>query len=287
MERQARAFTYVHGTTFTTEPLEAYARAVGPLPAGRRSGDLPGQRRLRGDRELPQAGAVLPPGPPRAGPDRRDRAVGELPRQLDGRAGSLRPRAAAPALRAVARPLPATSAPRIHIGRERPPPTPWATWIALVAELEAAIAEAGPGRVAAFVAEPIVGATLGAVVAAGRLLAGHRGGLPAPRHPARRRRSDDRLRADGALVRDGPLGRPAGRDGRGQGRRRRLLPARPGRRERQRLRDDHRGRRLRPRVHVQPLPGGRGGGRRSAADPGDGEPRRGQRRRRASGCWRC
>jgi adenosylmethionine-8-amino-7-oxononanoate aminotransferase len=34
---------------------------------------------------------------------------------------------------------------------------------ALVAELEAAIAEAGPGRVAAFVAEPIVGATLGAV----------------------------------------------------------------------------------------------------------------------------
>jgi len=33
----------------------------------------------------------------------------------------------------------------------------------LVAELEAAIATAGPGRVAAFVAEPIVGATLGAV----------------------------------------------------------------------------------------------------------------------------
>src|SRR5664280_1503348 len=33
----------------------------------------------------------------------------------------------------------------------------------LVAELEAAIAEAGQGRVAAFVAEPIVGATLGAV----------------------------------------------------------------------------------------------------------------------------
>jgi adenosylmethionine-8-amino-7-oxononanoate aminotransferase len=33
----------------------------------------------------------------------------------------------------------------------------------LIAELEAAIAEAGPGRVAAFVAEPIVGATLGAV----------------------------------------------------------------------------------------------------------------------------
>jgi adenosylmethionine-8-amino-7-oxononanoate aminotransferase len=34
---------------------------------------------------------------------------------------------------------------------------------ALVADLESAIAAAGPGRVAAFVAEPIVGATLGAV----------------------------------------------------------------------------------------------------------------------------
>ena len=31
MERQARAFTYVHGTTFTTEPLETYARAVGAI----------------------------------------------------------------------------------------------------------------------------------------------------------------------------------------------------------------------------------------------------------------
>ena len=30
MERQARAFTYVHGTSFTNEPLETYARAVAP-----------------------------------------------------------------------------------------------------------------------------------------------------------------------------------------------------------------------------------------------------------------
>src|SRR5664280_2639181 len=30
MERQARAFTHVHGTTFINEPLETYARAVGP-----------------------------------------------------------------------------------------------------------------------------------------------------------------------------------------------------------------------------------------------------------------
>ena len=30
MERQARAFTYVHGTSFTNQPLETYARAVAP-----------------------------------------------------------------------------------------------------------------------------------------------------------------------------------------------------------------------------------------------------------------
>ena len=29
MENQARKFTYVHGTTFRNEPLDAYARAVG------------------------------------------------------------------------------------------------------------------------------------------------------------------------------------------------------------------------------------------------------------------
>ena len=148
---------------------------------------------------------------------------------------------------------------------------------ALVAELEAAIAEAGQGRVAAFVAEPIVGATLGAVAPPDGYWPADRGGLPAPRRAARRGRGDDRLRADGALVRAGPLGRAGGRDGRGQGRRRGLLPVRPGRGERRGLRHDHGRRRLRPRVHLQPLTGGRGGGRRSAAHPGDGEARRGQR----------
>ena len=99
----------------------------GPASAGRRPGDLPGQRRLGGDRELPEAGSGLSPGPPRAGPDCRDRAPRQLPRQLHGGAGSVGPRAAAPALRAVARTLRATSAPRIRTGRERPPPMPWAT----------------------------------------------------------------------------------------------------------------------------------------------------------------
>ena len=54
--------------------------------------------------------------------------------------------------------------------------------------------------------------------AAGRLLAGHRRRLPPPRRPPHRRRGHDRFRADRPLVRDGPLGRPAGHPRRGQGR---------------------------------------------------------------------
>ena len=54
-----------------------------------------------------------------------------------------------------------------------------------------------------------------------RLLAGDRRGLPAPRRPAHRRRGHDRVRADRALVRARPLGRPAGHPRRGQGRDRR------------------------------------------------------------------
>jgi len=97
MERQARAFTYVHGTTFTTEPLETYARAVGRyLPSSIRPSI--GQRRLRGDRELPEACAVVPPRSPRAGPDCGLRPLGELPRQLDRCPGPFRSRAAAQAL---------------------------------------------------------------------------------------------------------------------------------------------------------------------------------------------
>ena len=88
----------------------------------------------------------------------------------------------------------------------------------LAAELERTIEAAGPGTVAAFVAEPIVGATLAAAVPPD-------GYWPAiaevcRRHGvlAHRRRGDDRVRADRALVRVGPLGRPAGHPRRGQGR---------------------------------------------------------------------
>ena len=60
---------------------------------------------------------------------------------------------------------------------------------------------AEPGTVAAFVAEPIVGATLAAAVPPEGYWPGDRGGLPPSRRAPRRRRGHDGLRADGSLVR--------------------------------------------------------------------------------------
>jgi len=94
-----------------------------------------------------------------------------------------------------------------------------------------------PGDRGAFVAEPIVGRRWGRVTARW-LLAGDRRGVPSPWRAARRRRGDDRLRADRPLVRDGPLGDPAGHRPGGQGRHLRLLAVRlrGGRRARVRRR---------------------------------------------------
>jgi adenosylmethionine-8-amino-7-oxononanoate aminotransferase len=163
MERQARAFTYVHGTTFTTEPLESYARAVGPhLPV-----DDPAIYPVSGGSEAIESALKMVRSYhlARREPDRtvviarwgsyHGNSMGAL--DLSGREPLRRPyepwlgrfqhvsaaypyRAGEPAAHALG-------------GVEQ-----------LVGELEAAIAQAGQGRVAAFVAEPIVGATLGAVV---------------------------------------------------------------------------------------------------------------------------
>ncbi len=163
MERQASAFTYVHGTSFTTEPLESYARAVGRyLPV-----DDPAIYPVSGGSEAIESCLKLVRSYylARREPDRtvviarwgsyHGNSIGAL--DLSGREPLRRPyepwlgrfrhvsaaypyRDGEPAARAL--------------GDVGP----------LIAELEAAIADAGPGRVAAFVAEPIVGATLGAVV---------------------------------------------------------------------------------------------------------------------------
>ena len=61
MADQAGRLAYAHGSAFTTEPLEAYAREVAVAPAHRRPGDLPGLGRVRGDRDGAQADPRLPP----------------------------------------------------------------------------------------------------------------------------------------------------------------------------------------------------------------------------------
>jgi adenosylmethionine-8-amino-7-oxononanoate aminotransferase len=162
MERQARAFTYVHGTTFTTEPLETYARAVGQyLPV-----DDPAIYPVSGGSEAIESCLKLVRSYhlARREPDRtvviarwgsyHGNSMGAL--DLSGREPLRRPYE--PWLGrfrhvSAAYPYRAGETAAHALGDTA----------ALVAELESAIAEAGPGRVAAFVAEPIVGATLGAV----------------------------------------------------------------------------------------------------------------------------
>jgi adenosylmethionine-8-amino-7-oxononanoate aminotransferase len=163
MERQARAFTYVHGTTFTNEPLESYARAVGPhLPV-----DSPAVYPVSGGSEAIESCLKMARAYhlARREPDRtvviarwgsyHGNSMGAL--DLSGREPLRRPYE--PWLGrfrhvSAAYPYRAGEAAAHALGDVE----------ALVAELESAIAEAGRGRVAAFVAEPIVGATLSAVV---------------------------------------------------------------------------------------------------------------------------
>ena len=77
-----------------------------PVPAGGRSGDLPGVRWLGGDRNRAQAGPRLPPRERRPGAPDRGRPVGELPRQQPRRARPVGAQAAAAAVRGLARPVP-------------------------------------------------------------------------------------------------------------------------------------------------------------------------------------
>jgi adenosylmethionine-8-amino-7-oxononanoate aminotransferase len=162
MARQARAFTYVHGTTFTSEPLESYARAVGPhLPV-----DDPAIYPVSGGSEAIESCLKLVRSYhlARREPDRtvviarwgsyHGNSMGAL--DLSGREPLRRPYE--PWLGRFRH----VSAAYPYRGGE-PAAHALGDTDRLIAELEAAIAEAGPGRVAGFVAEPIVGATLGAV----------------------------------------------------------------------------------------------------------------------------
>jgi adenosylmethionine-8-amino-7-oxononanoate aminotransferase len=162
MARQAGAFTYVHGTTFTSEPLESYARAVGRYLPVEDPAIYPvsgGSEAIESCLKLVRSYHLA-----RREPDRtvviarwgsyHGNSMGAL--DLSGREPLRRPYE--PWLGrfdhvSAAYPYRAGEAAAHALGDvDR-----------LVAELESAIATAGPGRVAAFVAEPIVGATLGAV----------------------------------------------------------------------------------------------------------------------------
>ena len=128
----------------------------------------------------------------------------------------------------------------------------------LAAELEALIEAEGPETVAAFIAEPVMGAG-GAIVPPAGLLPGDRRGLPPARRPDDLRRGDLRLRPDRAVVRrrDARLSGERALDGEAADRR---LPAALGRGDR---REDGRGdrselgqdRHARPRLHLWRPPG--------------------------------
>jgi adenosylmethionine-8-amino-7-oxononanoate aminotransferase len=162
MTRQAGLFTYVHGTTFTSEPLEAYARALAPHLPMEAPAIYPvsgGSEAIESILKMARAYHLA-----RREPDRtvviarhgsyHGNSMGAL--DLSGR----------PPLR---RPYEPWLGRFLHVSAAYPYRAGEAAAHALgdaeelAAELERTIIEAGKGRVAAFVAEPVVGATLGAV----------------------------------------------------------------------------------------------------------------------------
>ena len=163
MVRQASSFSYIHGTDFTSEPLEAYARALGPhLPL-----DDPAVYPVSGGSEATES--VL----------KMARAYHLARREPDrtvviARHGSYHGNSLAALDLSGREPLRRPYEPWLgrfqHVSAAYPYRAGEAAAHALgdagelAAELESAILEAGPGRVAAFVAEPVVGATLGAVI---------------------------------------------------------------------------------------------------------------------------
>jgi adenosylmethionine-8-amino-7-oxononanoate aminotransferase len=163
LAEQAGRLSYAHGSAFTTEPLEAYAAEIGPrLPV-----DDPAIYPVSGGSEAIETALKLARSwhAARGEPERwtvlarwgsyHGNTLAAL--DLSGR----------PPLR---RPYEAWLGRFGHVSAAYPyragdpDSRALATTDELVAELEAAIAETGPGTVAAFVAEPIVGATLAAVV---------------------------------------------------------------------------------------------------------------------------
>jgi adenosylmethionine-8-amino-7-oxononanoate aminotransferase len=163
MAEQAGRVAYAHGSTFTTEPLEAYARELGPLLPVDDPAIYPvsgGSEAIESALKLARAYHLA-----RGEPD-RDVVISRWGSYHGNTLGAL-DLSGRPPLRRPYEPW---------LGRFRQVSAayPYRAGLpgshalgdagALADELDAAIRDAGPGRVAAFVAEPIVGATLAAVV---------------------------------------------------------------------------------------------------------------------------
>ena len=163
MADQVRRLSYAHGSAFTSEPLEAYAAAVADvLPV-----DDPAIYPVSGGSEGIETALKLARvyHLSRGEPD-REVLISRYGSYHGNTLGAL-DAGGRPALRAPYEPW---------LGRFRhvsaaypyraddPDAHALGDAEALAAELDAAIRDAGPDRVAAFLAEPIVGATLGAVV---------------------------------------------------------------------------------------------------------------------------
>ena len=182
-----------------------YADEVARPPADGRRARLPGLGRIGGGRDGDQDGARVPPGRGEDVADHGDRPAELLPRQharaRSTRAG--RSRSASPTRRGSAGscmrpPRTSTGAGTRSIRTAAARGTP--------AELERMIDGSGRGTVAAFIAEPVGGATLARRRPGGRLLAGGRRGLPPARDPRDRRRGDDGIRPNRPMVRVRPSG---------------------------------------------------------------------------------
>ena len=280
MAEQAGRLAYAHGTAFTSEPLEAYAAEVGPHLPMREPAIYPvsgGSEAMETALKMARTYHIA-----RGQPDRwvviarwgsyHGNTLGAL--DLSGRKPLRRPYEGwLGRFRHVSAAYPYRAA--------DPDARALGTADAAAAELDAVLERAEPGSVAAFVAEPIVGATLGAVE-------------PPPGYwPAIAevcRRHGVLLVADEVMTGFGrtghwfamePVRRPAGHPGGRQGRHLGLRAVRLRGRQRRGLRGDPGRRRVHPRLHLQPQPGRGGRGPRGPADPpggaaGGGQCRQGQ-----------
>jgi adenosylmethionine-8-amino-7-oxononanoate aminotransferase len=163
MADQAGRLAYAHGSTFTTEPLEAYAAEVGAvLPV-----DDPAIYPVSGGSEAIETSLKLARAYQLArGEPERDVVIARHGSYHGNTLGALdlsgRPPLRRPYEPWLGRFRHVSAAYPYRAGEPRAHALGDAD--ALAAELDAAIRDAGAGRVAAFVAEPIVGATLAAAV---------------------------------------------------------------------------------------------------------------------------